>query len=71
MDDRTRQIAADIENTSGKRRHGFAYYGAPYIRQQENPVLIVDKAVVAAASPRLRSLLGYVPYMGKIGAIVR
>jgi ectoine hydroxylase-related dioxygenase (phytanoyl-CoA dioxygenase family) len=60
------------ENRSDRRRHGIlAYYCAPYIRQQENPFLSVDPRVVEAASPRLRSLLGYVPYMGKIGAIVR
>lgn len=60
------------ENTTSKRRHGIlAYYCAPYIRQQENPFLSVDKTVVEQASPRLKSLLGYTPYMGKIGAIVR
>jgi ectoine hydroxylase-related dioxygenase (phytanoyl-CoA dioxygenase family) len=60
------------ENRSNKRRHGIlAYYCAPYIRQQENPFLSVDRSVVEAASPRLRSLLGYVPYMGKIGVVAR
>jgi ectoine hydroxylase-related dioxygenase (phytanoyl-CoA dioxygenase family) len=60
------------ENRSGQRRHGIlAYYCAPYIRQQENPFLSVDEAVVEAASPRLRSLLGFVPYMGKIGVVAR
>jgi ectoine hydroxylase-related dioxygenase (phytanoyl-CoA dioxygenase family) len=60
------------ENRSNRRRHGIlAYYCAPYIRQQENPFLSVDKSVIEGASERLRSLLGYVPYMGKIGAIVR
>ena len=60
------------ENRSDKRRHGIlAYYCAPYLRQQENPFLSVDKTVVEGASQRLRSLLGYVPYLGKIGVVAR
>jgi ectoine hydroxylase-related dioxygenase (phytanoyl-CoA dioxygenase family) len=60
------------ENRSDRRRHGLlAYYCAPYIRQQENPFLSVDRGVIEAASPRLKSLLGYVPYFGKIGVVVR
>ncbi len=58
------------ENRSDKRRHViFAYYCAPYLRQQENMFLGLDPAVVERASPRLKALLGYTPYLGKIGII--
>ena len=33
--------------------------------------LSLDAAVIARASPRLKSLLGYTPYLGKIGIIPR
>jgi ectoine hydroxylase-related dioxygenase (phytanoyl-CoA dioxygenase family) len=60
------------ENRSTQRRHAiFAYYCAPYMRQQENMFLSLDRAVVERASPRLKSLLGYSPYLGKIGIIPR
>ena len=60
------------ENRSDAQRHAiFAYYCAPYLRQQENMFLSLDRAVVARASPRLKSLLGYTPYMGKVGIIPR
>jgi len=58
------------ENQSNQRRHViFAYYCAPYLRQQENMFLGLDPAVVERASPRLKALLGYTPYLGKIGII--
>jgi ectoine hydroxylase-related dioxygenase (phytanoyl-CoA dioxygenase family) len=58
------------ENRSDRRRHViFAYYCAPYLRQQENMFLGLDQAVVERASPRLKALLGYTPYLGKIGVI--
>ena len=60
------------ENRTDRRRHAiFAYYCAPYLRQQENMFLSLDAAVIARASPKLRSLLGYTPYLGKIGIIPR
>jgi ectoine hydroxylase-related dioxygenase (phytanoyl-CoA dioxygenase family) len=60
------------ENRSSARRHViFAYYCAPYIRQQENMFLGLDPAIVERASPRLKTLLGYTPYLGKIGVIPR
>jgi ectoine hydroxylase-related dioxygenase (phytanoyl-CoA dioxygenase family) len=60
------------ENRSDERRHViFAYYCAPWIRQQENMFLGLDPEVVERASPRLKALLGYVPYLGKIGVIPR
>jgi ectoine hydroxylase-related dioxygenase (phytanoyl-CoA dioxygenase family) len=60
------------ENRSEALRHAiFAYYCAPFLRQQENMFLSLDKAVVEAASPKLKSLLGYTPYMGKVGIIPR
>lgn len=60
------------ENRSDKRRHViFAYYCAPFLRQQENLFLGLDREVVEAASPRLKTLLGYTPYLGKIGIVPR
>ena len=60
------------ENTSTARRHAiFAYYCAPFLRQQENMFLSLGREVVENAPPELRKLLGYVPYYGKIGAIPR
>jgi ectoine hydroxylase-related dioxygenase (phytanoyl-CoA dioxygenase family) len=60
------------ENRSNARRHViFAYYVAPFLRQQENMFLGLDPAIVEAASPRLKRLLGYEPYLGKIGIIPR
>lgn len=60
------------ENFTDTRRHGIlAYYCRPFIRQQENMFLSLDKSVVDSASPRLKSLLGYKPYMGKIGIVPR
>jgi ectoine hydroxylase-related dioxygenase (phytanoyl-CoA dioxygenase family) len=60
------------ENRTAKRRHAiFGYYCAPFIRQQENMFLGLDRAVVERASPRLKTLLGYTPYFGKIGIIPR
>jgi ectoine hydroxylase-related dioxygenase (phytanoyl-CoA dioxygenase family) len=60
------------ENRSDNKRHViFAYYCAPWIRQQENMFLGLDPVLVEAFSPRLKALLGYTPYLGKIGVIPR
>ena len=46
--------------TSNERRRGiFAYYCAPYLRQQENVFRSLDPVVRWALSPRMRKLLGY------------
>jgi hypothetical protein len=39
------------------------------LRQQENMFLGLDRTVVERVSPRLKTLLGYTPYFGKIGLI--
>ena len=46
--------------TPNERRRGiFAYYCAPYLRQQENVFRSLDTVVRWALSPRMRKLLGY------------
>lgn len=46
--------------TAGEKRHGIlSYYVKPWIRQQENQTVSVDRAVAEAASPTLRRLLGF------------
>ena len=50
--------------TADERRHGIlAYYCRPFMRQQENWFLSLDPAVLEAATPALRSLLGYDLYL--------
>ncbi len=46
--------------TASERRRGiFAYYCAPYLRQQENVFRSLDPDVRRKLSPRMRRLLGY------------
>jgi ectoine hydroxylase-related dioxygenase (phytanoyl-CoA dioxygenase family) len=46
--------------TAGERRRGiFAYYCAPYLRQQENVFRSLDPTVRRGLSRRMRALLGY------------
>jgi hypothetical protein len=49
-----------VNTTSSTRRRGvFAYYCAPYMRQQENVFRSLDPDVRSKLSPRMRKLLGY------------
>ncbi len=51
--------------TATERRRGiFAYYCAPYIRQQENVFRSLDPAVRRGLSARMRALLGYDVWYG-------
>ena len=51
--------------TAGERRRGiFAYYCAPYIRQQENVFRSLDPVVRRGLSGRMRALLGYDVWYG-------
>jgi ectoine hydroxylase-related dioxygenase (phytanoyl-CoA dioxygenase family) len=50
----------DTNITASQRRRGiFAYYCAPYLRQQENVFRSLHSDVRRALSPRMRKLLGY------------
>ena len=50
--------------TASTRRHGIlAYYCRPFIRQQENWFLSIDRAVLERHGPVLRHLLGYDNYL--------
>ncbi|MEN3271682.1 MAG: hypothetical protein V7636_443 [Actinomycetota bacterium] len=63
--------AAGKNETDAKRHAIFAYYCAPFLRQQENTYLSLDRDFVKAAPDELRKLLGYVPLYGKLGIIPR
>jgi hypothetical protein len=52
--------ATSPNTTAAERRRGvFAYYCAPYLRQQENVFRSLDPVVRRGLSPRMRALLGY------------
>jgi ectoine hydroxylase-related dioxygenase (phytanoyl-CoA dioxygenase family) len=52
------QTGANV--TADERRHGIlAYYCRPFMRQQENWFLSLDRAVLERGGPRLRQLLGW------------
>ncbi len=49
-----------VNTTTSQRRRGiFAYYCAPYLRQQENVFRSLHGVVRRKLSPRMRTLLGY------------
>ena len=63
--------AAGRNLTEFKRHAIFAYYCAPFLRQQENMYLSLERDFVQAAPEELQKLLGYVPLYGKLGIIPR